>query len=137
MRKTLVSIIIAVFICAVFSIPDVRQDSSSGHQECLGNISLLNQFTKINNVQNVYAAPRERDEDRGRGSGRGRGSDRGRGSGRGRGGGRGRDRDRGPSVPGIPMAAAVLVGLGAIGVAGYFLTKKKSCCDKDASDGQQ
>ena len=39
--------------------------------------------------------------------------------------GKGKDKDRGPSVPGIPMAAAALIGLGGIGAAAYILKKKK------------
>lgn len=67
-------------------------------------------------VQPVYAAPGDK--------GKGKGPDN-KGKGGGKGGGKGKDKDRGPSVPAIPMAAAILIGLAAIGGGAYLLKRKK------------
>ena len=44
----------------------------------------------------------------------------------------GHDKDRGPSVPALPMAAAVLIGICAAGGGAYYFSKKSNK-DKDAN----
>lgn len=66
-------------------------------------------------VPNVYAKKDKKDKTN---KGKGGGKDN-------KGKGKGRDKDRGPSVPGIPMAAAFLIGLGGISGAAYFLKRRK------------
>lgn len=69
--------------------------------------------------QTVYAAPSEQGLEHGGGHGGGDNP------GGGKGQGKDKDKDRGPSVPAVPMAAAVLIGLGAIGAGSLMIKKRK------------